>query len=109
MNNGIGSLNKRVVLQAPTETQDAAGGPVRSYAADTATVWAAIEPLAGREWVEAQKINAEATGRVRIRHYSGLLPTWRVKYGTRTYDVLAVVNIEERGREMILYVKEAVI
>ena len=43
----IGELNRRLVLEAPVETDDGAGGVTRSYATG-ATVWASIAPFGAR-------------------------------------------------------------
>ena len=43
----IGVLNRRLVLEAPAETGDGAGGVVRTYEAVT-TLWAQVTPVSGR-------------------------------------------------------------
>ena len=47
-----GDLNRRLVLQAPAETPDGAGGVTRGYTAVT-TLWASVEPVSARNGVIA--------------------------------------------------------
>lgn len=74
----------------------------RTYAA----AWASIEPLRGREYFAAQEMNAEVTGTIRIRYIPGVKPDMRVSFGQCTFEVLAVVDPDERHRELQLLVKE---
>ena len=75
----IGKLNKRLILQSPTETRDDHGGYDETWT-DEATVWGAIEPLRGQELTNAQQVNPLATVKIRIRPYSGLTSKWRIQW-----------------------------
>jgi len=88
-----GLLRQRVILKAPTETLDAAGQSVITYPTDTATVWARVEPLTGRELKEAGAFASEATLKVIIRYCSGLTSKYIIVHGTRTYKIEAVLNL----------------
>lgn len=107
-----GELNKRVTLQrlTPNSPDRDQGGAPDSTWATLATVWAKIEPLRGREFMAAQEINSEVTGSIQIRYRADITLTTgdRVGYGTRYYDILAVVDPLEEHVEIILYVKEGV-
>jgi SPP1 family predicted phage head-tail adaptor len=94
-----------VIIQQNTPTRDTYGAEVASWSA-LATVWGAVEPLRGREFFDAQAVNAEVTTRIRIRYRSGVVPTMRVVWGSHTYDILSVVEIETRQRELHLMCKE---
>ena len=100
-----GDLDKRVTIQAPTETRDAGGAVVVTWV-DVATVWAAIEPLRGRELIAAQAEASEVSGKIRLRYLSGITSKHRVVYGARIFDVVAPVNPKERGEALELYVRE---
>lgn len=73
-----------------------------------ATVWASITPLSGREFVEAKQRQIDATVRITIRYRADMLPTpnWRVKFGSRIYDIDSVINRDERGRTVDLMCRE---
>ena len=63
-----GELNRRLVLEAPVESADGAGGVTRSYAA-VATLWAAVD--AGRRRaasVAADGARRDVTHRIVIRY-----------------------------------------
>ena len=62
-----GQLDKVVTIEAVTETQNARGEPVPSWAAE-ATVWARIEPLRGQELVTAQQRAANVTHKITMRY-----------------------------------------
>lgn len=100
-----GTLRHRVTLQSFTTSPDVYGEPIKTWA-DLATVWAAVEPLRGREYFQAQQTHAEVSYRVRIRHRADILPTMRVLHAGKTLEILSVINIDERNRELHLMCKE---
>ena len=108
-----GRLKYRITLQqqgtgSPTQN---AGGEANPEWVDYKTVWAAIEPMKGRELLAAQQVNSEVTGTIRIRYNSAIAAiksSMRAKYGTRIYDILAVVNRTEANEELLLTVRELV-
>lgn len=103
----IGKLRQRVDLQQATESQNAFGEMTKSWAT-AATVWAAVEDLQGREFLEARQLEAEVSTRIRIRERAGVGPDWRVLHGSDVYDVKAVVVDATRAREMQLMCVRAV-
>ena len=102
-----GELRNKVVIQQVTETQGTDGYPSQSWSI-FATVWAAIEPLQGRELNAVQQIYAEVTGKIRTRYLAGVTPKMRALFGSRVFDILGAINVEERNRELIIYTKEVV-
>lgn len=102
-----GTLRQRVTIQEKNVTQNEYGEEVITWD-DVNTVWAAVEPLQGREFLEAQRAGAEVTTRIRIRHRDGIEPEMRVSWGDHAYDIEAVIAIEERQREIHLMCRELV-
>jgi SPP1 family predicted phage head-tail adaptor len=102
-----GQLRQRVTIQSKTASRDSFGEEDITWV-DLATVWAAVEPLRGREFLDGKMITAEVTTRIRIRHRSGLTPEMRVVFGSITYDVLSIIHIEEREREIHLMCQEII-
>ena len=100
-----GELRHRITIQQKTVTQDTAGVITETWA-DLVTVWAAIEPLTGREKFLAQQVYTDMTTRVRIRYRSGIDPAMRLKYNSRIFEINVVVNPEERNRELELLCTE---
>ncbi len=100
-----GRLRHRITIQNFTSTKDDFGQPIESWST-FAAVWASVEPLTGREYFQAQQTQAETSYRVRIRYRAGVVPTMRVIHGSRTLEILAVLNAEERNREIQLMCRE---
>lgn len=102
-----GRLRHRVTLKSKSVTRDTFGGEVITWVT-AYTVWAAVEPLAGREWLEGRQATAEVTTRIRMRYRSGITPEMQAVYGAHTYDVLAVIQPEENRRELQLMCQEII-
>lgn len=90
-----------------TNTRDTTGQPIETWE-EASTRWGSIEPLTGREYWQAQQVNAEMTTKITIRYCSGLTTTQRLKYGTRVFDILSIQNIDEANKYMVLMCKEVV-
>ena len=101
-----GRLRHRVKLQAPYKDNTPGAGDITWQ--DYATVWMAIEPLRGTEFVAAQQMNAEVTGKGVMRYIPGVTPDMRILDGARIFEILAIVDVEERHRELQLMLKERV-
>ena len=105
-----GRLRHRVVIQQPNPTTDTFGQPVKGWST-VATIWAAVEPLNGREYFTAQQMNAETKVRIRIRYgseLSSITAAWRVTYGGKTYDIIEIIQPKEINQEIILMCKEGI-
>lgn len=94
-----GPLRQRITLQQVTSTPNSYGEMIESWS-DVATVWGAVEPLRGREFFDAEQVQSEISCRVRIRYRSGVGPTMRWKYGARYLYINAVIDVNERHREI---------
>lgn len=104
----IGQLRHRVTIQQKTETADAYGGAGSIAWSDYITVWAAVAPLSGREFLEGRNLENEINYRIRIRYRSGLDPSMRVSWDSRIFDIEAVLNRFEENREIWLMCREIV-
>ncbi len=101
-------MNKRVKLQSPSRSSDEAGGATVTWT-DVASIWAAIEPLTGKEpYVVAQQLQGQVSHKVTIRYRSGLTPGMRVLYDSRIFDVKSVIDPKERHSILILACEEVV-
>lgn len=100
-----GHLRHRIVIQQSIITRDSYGQPVASWVS-VATVWAAIEPLSGRELIAAQAVQSEITTRISLRYLPGITSAMRVVHGTRIYNIKTLLNLDERNRELQLMCSE---
>lgn len=92
----IGNLRHRIVLKKPVMVKDSIGQEVEEWQ-DAGTVWASIEPLSGKEYFNARQVNSEITTKITIRYIKDLDSHWVVHLGQRVFNILSVINIEERN------------
>ena len=89
-----GELRHKITLQTPTETVDTMGTMTTTWSTFK-TVRAAIWPIRGAEYLAARQTTSELTHKVRIRYLADLTPKHRVKWGTRYFDIEAIINPDE--------------
>ena len=103
-----GQLDKRVTIQSKTVTRDSFGAEVETWSTHD-TVWASIEPLRGREWLETRQVQADIDTRIRIRYLSTVTPSMRVVWGTHIYDIIAPpIHTRTDNRETQLMCREQI-
>jgi SPP1 family predicted phage head-tail adaptor len=99
-------LRHRVVIEANQPLQrSGSGAPVPKWQ-PLCTRWAAIAPQAGREFWAAKQMHSELTHLIKLRGPLELQPTMRVRFGDRVFDILSVIDVEERHTEIRLVCKE---
>lgn len=96
-----GKLRYRVELQKQVATRSPTSGaqPVTWETVDT--VWAAIEPLSVREFIQSGASQSAVTTRVVIRFIEGIDASWRVVYGSRIYNIEGVLPDPKYGRHYL--------
>lgn len=102
----IGRLDKRVVLERFTTGSDEIGQPIETWE-PLATVWAAVEPLNGREFFAAGSAQSEVTTRIRIRYRPGITSGDRVNQDGVLHNITATINVRSGDRELVLMCKAA--
>jgi SPP1 family predicted phage head-tail adaptor len=103
----IGKLRHSITIEQVAGTQDSDGSLIETWSS-FANVQASMEPISGREYFAAQTTQADVTHRICMRYLAGVIPKMRVKYGSRIFDILSVININERNRELQLMCKESI-
>lgn len=102
----MGEMRQRIALQAKTITKSE-GIPQESWTT-VATIWATVADISGREYFQAQAVQSEATTRIKIRYRTGITPSVRVLYGSRIFNILSVIDKDERHRIIELICKEVI-
>jgi SPP1 family predicted phage head-tail adaptor len=103
-----GWMRHRVTIQARTAAQDGYGERQPAWA-DVATVWASVEPLRGREYLEGRQEQADISHRVAMRHRPGVSPAMRLQLeGGRVLVIESVINPLERGERLELMCRELI-
>lgn len=75
---------------------------------DVKTVWAAAKTTSGREYAAAAATQNERTTRWIIRYTTGLDENMRIRYGTRFFNITAILQDDELHRTLTCICKEAV-
>jgi len=105
-----GDLRHLVVIEQQAQTQDSFGGqPLTWTAVDT--VWADINPLSGREREASQAINVEISHEITIWYQARfadpkVMAAYRLRYGTRLFNIHGTLNVDERNREITILAGE---
>ena len=104
----IGMMQHRVVLQKPGGLRDSVAERDTTWT-NVATVYAAVEPVTGREqWIAAQ-MQQSTTHKVTL-HYNPLYAmvdaSWRVLFGKRVLVIDSVRNRDEANIELELICTE---
>lgn len=101
-----GRLRHRLDFESPNTAVDSYGEATLEPWTLSTILWGSLEPLSGRELIAAQQAQAETTHRVRVRYEADIVPTMRISYGGRYFQILSIINREERGRELEIMCKE---
>lgn len=102
---GAGSRSKLVSIKRRTSAQDSVGQTIETWT-ETASVWASVEPITGREYFNASGERAEVTHKVGILYGPTVVPRDRIEFDSRVFDIKSVMNIQERNRELVLMCSE---
>jgi SPP1 family predicted phage head-tail adaptor len=104
----IGILRHRVTIQEKIVADDELKQQSETWT-DIATVWASVEPLSGREYFASKQVNADISVKITMRCRKDITPDMRVVFNEVVYEILSVINPEERNISLILMCREAVI
>ena len=94
-----GSLRHRIEIQQRTQVPDGIGGKTTTwskYCYARAGIW----PLRASEALEAMRLEHLITHQIRIRYVSGIDTSMRIKFGARYFDIVSIINREERNRTL---------
>lgn len=92
-----GKLNRRLILEAPMETDDGAGGVSRTFDA-VATLWASVTPVSAQEEIEAARLGARITHRISLRFSNDITTRHRFRDGDTVYRIVTLRDRDGRRR-----------
>jgi len=84
-------MNRRIVIREKSVTRDAYGAEVITWGT-VATVWAAVLPVRGREYVAMREAQADITTRFLIRYRAGITPAMQIQFDGTDYGIVEVIN-----------------
>ena len=101
-----GRLRHRISLQRKIQTQDATTGAVTETWQEVAKLWAAIEPLSAREFIQSQTMQAQIVARIVIRHREDIDATMRAVHQRpgkpdKIYNIHGVLADKDSGLEYL--------
>ena len=102
----IGDLNKRVTIQYETLVPDGMGSFDSTWN-DGDTIFAAIWPTSANQTIGSLQPLGTISHRIRIRYRSNFRSTWRLKFGTRIFDIVGpAINPSEKNEWLDLLCRE---
>ena len=102
-----GRLRHRVTFDEPVVTQDATGSEVSVWT-PRFTVWGSVEPLTGREALNANQILSTINTKIKIlwsQTADEIKPTWRARFDGAVYDLQSVAHKAHGRREIEILAK----
>lgn len=101
-----GKYRQVITFQHITGTaDDGYGGSVKVWGDFAANVRAKKRPLRGRELVAAQAVQSETEVMFYTRYFPGVNTSMRIVCNGIYYDITAVVDVDERHRELEISAK----
>lgn len=100
-----GQLRHQVAVQSRTLTSDGMGGQTESWETKY-TVYAGIWPVSARERVQAGQMETTITHRLRLRYQAGITTAMRVVFDGRTFEIVSIINPDERNISLDLLCTE---
>lgn len=91
----IGTMDRRIAIQQMSETRSATGYTTASWST-IMRAYAEVTQSSGREFQEADKVNADVLTVFRIRYRRGLSNKMRIVYDNRNFDILEIKEIGRR-------------
>lgn len=102
-----GEFRHLITFQKLLEVQNDYGEPTQAWN-DEITSRAAIYPVSGKEFYAAETVNSEVTHKINMRYTQGLKPDMRIKFGDRYFNIISIINFQERGTLIQIMCKELV-
>ena len=102
-----GRLNRQISIRYPVSTaRSTDGAPIITTSTLLADVWARVDPKTGSEIYRDRNRWEVTETDFFIRHTTvSITPSMSVRYDGNDYDIKAVINTDERNREIQLITK----
>lgn len=99
-----GDLRTRIEIQQPVRVGSGTGGRVDWVT--FAPAWADVKPIRSTDRTDDGHFQAIRLARVTIRYLPGVKSKMRVKLGSRTLEIVSVIDVDERHRQLDLLCEE---
>lgn len=101
-----GKLRHRITIQSKSTTSRGTYGEEIITWGTYKQVWAELDPPKAREFFANKQTQTEITTRIRIRYLENIDNSMRIIYDGRTFDINAIINPDEKNKELILMCNE---
>ena len=101
-----GRRTKKIIIQRSTPSRGDYGEEVQAWAT-LSQPFANIKTVSGSETIQGGQIDAKSTHLITLRE-TDVTPNDRIKHGSRIFNIVKVMNPEERGFDQVLQVSEDV-
>lgn len=101
----VGGWKNRITIKRLTQAQDAYKDVIPTWVT-VGTYWAKIEPASGGEKVVASQLRADVSHKVTMGYQGAatvIVPTMRIHLGSRIFNIVSVLDDEERHITLTLY------
>ena len=95
-----GTLRHRLQFQSLLRYIDTAGDTVEAWVTDF-EVWGSVEPLSVREFLASQAVQSQVTARVVVRYRPGIVPTQRIVFRGKVYNIAGALPDKDSGLEYL--------
>ncbi len=92
-----GQLRERVTVLQGRESRSRMDEVVMVYDTTFATVWASVQGVSAREYLQAGQQQVEISHRVKMRYLTGLSAQMRLSWRGRTLEIISILEHENRS------------
>lgn len=99
-------LRHRVNIQSATRASDGEGGVATSWTTTLSDVAASVDPIQARQQFQYKSVNVDATHFIKMRGEITVTEKQQIVWGSRTFEILTVEDINENGALKFITTKE---
>jgi SPP1 family predicted phage head-tail adaptor len=92
-----GQLRERVTVLQGRESRSRMDEVVMVYDTTFATVWASVQGVSAREYLQAGQQQVEISHKVKMRYLTGLSAQMRLSWRGRTLEIISILEHENRS------------
>jgi SPP1 family predicted phage head-tail adaptor len=92
-----GQLRERVTVLQGRESRSRMDEVVMVYDTTFATVWASVQGVSAREYLQAGQQQVEISHKVKMRYLTGLSAQMRLSWRGRTLQIISILEHENRS------------
>lgn len=101
-----GNYRHIITIEKLSENRNEFGEVIKKNWTTFTITRASIRPINGKEFYQAETINSEVTHKLNLRYKPGIKTDMRIKFGARVFEIISVINFEERNVELQIMCKE---